>query len=74
MLPGAAFTAPEGTYLGWVDLRGVADPSTVADRCQVVGTDGTDCGANGFLRLNLATTHALVVETARRLGRLADAV
>jgi len=71
-LPDARFVPPEGTYLGWVDLRGVADPATVADRCLVVGTDGTACGAPGFLRLNLATTHALVAETARRLGRLAD--
>jgi bifunctional pyridoxal-dependent enzyme with beta-cystathionase and maltose regulon repressor activities len=69
-LPGAAFTPPEGTYLGWVDLRTVADPVLVADRCQVIGTDGMECGAPGFLRLNLATTHALVAETARRLGRL----
>ncbi len=71
VLPGAGFTPPEGTYLGWVDLRGVADPATVAERCLVTGTDGKDCGAPGFLRLNLATTHALVTETARRLGRLA---
>src|SRR6185312_12401445 len=35
VLPGAGFAAPEGTYLGWVDLRGIADPATVAERCLV---------------------------------------
>lgn len=69
-LPAARFGQPEGTYLGWIDLRDVADPASVADRCDVLAVDGAECGAPGFLRVNLATSHPILTEMARRLGRL----
>ena len=72
-LPAAGFRPPEGTYLGWVDLRGVADPAVVPELCQVLGTDGTDCGTPGFLRLTLGTAHPILAEMAERLGRLGGA-
>lgn len=62
---GAAFgaervTRPEGTYLLWLDLRGLVpddDPMAVlAVRDGVVPSDGAAFGAPGFVRLNLATT------------------
>ncbi len=37
----------------------------------VDGVDGARCGTPGFLRVNLAMPHPLLVEVARRLGRLA---
>ncbi len=70
-LPAARMSPLQGTYLAWLDLRGVpADPATVADRAGVHGVDGTACGVPGFLRVNLAMPHPLLVETARRLGTL----
>jgi bifunctional pyridoxal-dependent enzyme with beta-cystathionase and maltose regulon repressor activities len=70
-LPAAHLFPLEGTYLGWLDLRGVpADPATVAERTGVYGVDGTHCGVPGFLRVNLAMPHPLLAETARRLGTL----
>ncbi len=71
-LPRAGFVPPEGTYLGWIDLREVADPATVTDRCDVLAVDGLECGAPGYLRITLATPHPILLETARRLGRLAS--
>lgn len=69
-LPAAKFTPPEGTYLGWVDLRGTGlDSATLPDTVGVQGVDGTSCGAPGFLRVNLATPHHLLTEIAHRLGR-----
>ncbi|WP_395726717.1 MalY/PatB family protein [Nakamurella sp.] len=71
-LPAAHLFPLEGTYLGWLDLRGVpADPATVGERVGVFGVDGTACGMPGFLRVNLAMPHPLLIETAGRLGQLA---
>ncbi len=70
-LPAAHMFFLEGTYLSWIDLRDVpADPATVADRTGVYGVDGTHCGVSGFLRVNLAMPHHLLIEAARRLGAL----
>jgi bifunctional pyridoxal-dependent enzyme with beta-cystathionase and maltose regulon repressor activities len=71
-LPAAHLFPLEGTYLAWLDLRGVpADPATVGDRVGVYGVDGTACGMPGFLRVNLAMPHPLLIESAHRLGQLA---
>lgn len=71
-LPAARMYPLEGTYLAWLDLRGVpADPASVGERVGVYGVDGTACGMPGFLRANLAMPHHLLLETARRLGQLA---
>ena len=64
----------EGTYLGWLDLREAGcDPADVADRTLVRGVDGRLCGAPGFLRLNLAMPHHLLIEMARRLAACGEA-
>lgn len=70
-LPDVPYTIPAATYIHWLDLRPLGiPPPEVADRVGVLGTDGADCGAPGFLRLTLATSHRIVIETVRRLNRL----
>jgi cystathionine beta-lyase len=70
-LPDVPYTMPAATYIHWLDLRPLGvPPAEVADRVGVLGTDGADCGAPGFLRLTLATSHPIVTETVHRLSRL----
>ena len=72
VLPAAHVFPLEGTYLAWLDLRRLsADPASVGDRVGVHGVDGRACGMPGFLRVNLAMPHPLLIETVRRLGQLA---
>ena len=61
--PGC-FTAPEGTYLAWLDARGLSSRRFAG----VSLVDGADCGAPGFLRLNFATTRALLSEILDRIS------
>jgi bifunctional pyridoxal-dependent enzyme with beta-cystathionase and maltose regulon repressor activities len=73
-LPWARLFPLEGTYLGWLDLRGGdGDPADVAALTGVRGVDGRLCGTPGFLRLNLATPHHLLREMASRLAVLRPA-
>jgi cystathionine beta-lyase len=68
-LPEAAFRPPEGTYLGWLDLRPTGcDPADVKKLAGVLGVNGRACGEPGHLRLNLATPHHVVREMAERLS------
>ena len=68
-LPSARLLPLEGTYLGWLDLRETGcDPADVTTIARVRGVDGRLCGTPGFLRLNLALPHHLVVEMAARLA------
>lgn len=80
-LPGSRYTAPEGTYLGWVDLREVPleqpPGAFFRRRAGVVVTDGSQCGdaGRGFIRYNFATPRPLLVEGISRLGQaVADRV
>lgn len=67
------YAAPEATYIHWLDLRKAdIDPGDVAKRTDVLGTNGTACGTAGFLRLTLATSHAVIGEIADRLVGLVD--
>ncbi|WP_058835536.1 MalY/PatB family protein [Luteimonas abyssi] len=77
-MPGVGFRAPEGTYLAWLDCRGLApaDAPSPARRFRASGvalTDGADCGAGGegFVRLNFAMPRPILSEA---LSRMADAV
>ena len=68
-LPEASFRPPEGTYLGWLDLRPAGcDPADVKTLAGVLGVNGHACGEPGHLRLNLATPHHVVREMAGRLA------
>ncbi|MGY0233306.1 MalY/PatB family protein [Longispora urticae] len=68
-LPGARYTPPEGTYLGWLDLR--AYPPGLAERAAVTVMDGAEFGppGAGFVRLNFATTPAILTGIVRRLAQ-----
>ncbi|MDA0563192.1 aminotransferase class I/II-fold pyridoxal phosphate-dependent enzyme [Streptomonospora sp. S1-112] len=78
-LPEVRWTAPEGTYLAWLDLRplGLGDhPARVLrERSGIALVDGPDCGAPGLghARLNFATPRPIlrrivagIAEAARR--------
>lgn len=70
----ARVTVPEGTYMLWLDLRGLTrddDPSAgLAVPGGVVVTDGAGYGAPGFVRLNLATTLSEALAVVDRVTRL----
>ncbi len=71
-LPGGAYVAPEGTYLAWLDLGGLALGDELYDRllaCGVGLNEGrhNGPGGDGFARLNFATSRTIVDEA---LGRL----
>ncbi|MDR1634974.1 MAG: pyridoxal phosphate-dependent aminotransferase [Bifidobacteriaceae bacterium] len=77
-LPGLRFTRPEGTYLAWLDLRGLdLEPAPlrrlVLEGARLWLSDGPTFGAEGagFQRLNAAVPRS-VIESA--LERLAAAV
>lgn len=71
-LPGGAYAAPEGTYLAWLDLRGLDLGDALYDRllaCGVGLNEGhhNGPGGEGFARLNFATSTAIVEEALSRL-------
>ena len=70
-------TRPEGTYVVWLDLRGLVlddDPMAVlAVPDGVVPSDGASFGAPGFVRCNLATTPEEAAEVVRRVTALVGA-
>lgn len=78
-LDGATLIEPEGTYLGWVDLRdlGFADADEMRafmrDKARVYFDEGEIFGAAGcgFERVNLACPRPLL---ERALGQVADAL
>ena len=73
-LPGVRYRAPEGTYLAWLDCRGLdlrPDPASFfLERAGVLATDGAACGeaGQGFLRLNFATPRPILAEMIRQMG------
>ncbi|WP_029149879.1 MalY/PatB family protein [Microbacterium indicum] len=73
-LPGVRFTAPQGTYVGWLDFRGtgIEDPAAFFRENAGVGlTDGAACGAagSGFVRLIFATPRPVLREMVDRMAR-----
>lgn len=73
-IPGLHAMSLEATYLAWVDFSGTGmAQSEFIDRVQtharIACNHGTPFGAGGesFLRFNLATPRALVVEAVQRL-------
>lgn len=75
-VPGARWTAPDATYLAWIDLRDTAavragaDPAAAALAAGLAVNPGGDFGdgGRGFVRLNLATSTAVLTEGVRRLA------
>ncbi|MEU8552102.1 aminotransferase class I/II-fold pyridoxal phosphate-dependent enzyme [Streptomyces roseoverticillatus] len=77
-LPGGiGYTAPEGSFLAWLDCRFLdlpTDPYTFfLEKARVLLNDGRSFGpgGEGFVRLNFGTSPAVVREI---LGRMRDAV
>lgn len=73
--PSVRVTPAEATFLAWLDFRETpiaGDPAgAVLERGRLSLLPGTDFGAAGagFARLNIGTSHALVEESVRRIGR-----
>jgi cystathionine beta-lyase len=73
-LPGIHMAKPEGTYLAWLDCRGVGLPGNphkfFLEKAKVAVNDGATFGqgGEGFVRLNFACPRATLVEALERMG------
>ncbi|WP_108249693.1 MalY/PatB family protein [Planctomonas deserti] len=73
-LPGIAYTAPEGTYIAWLDFRTCGIEGDVAEffraNAGVALTDGAACGevGAGFARFVFALPRPLLREAFARMG------
>lgn len=73
-LPGARFTAPDATYIAWLDARGLGIQGSAADhfreRAGVTLTDGALCGtgSEGFVRMVFATPRPVLEDALRAMG------
>lgn len=74
-LPGVRAIEPEGTYLIWLDCRGLGLDDATLKRFFVqdarVGPSpgiGFGVAGSGFVRLNLGTSHAVVAEALARIA------
>jgi len=74
-LPQVRFTPPQGTYLAWLDCRGLglgASPGAFfLEHAGVALVDGPECGAPGagHARLNFATPRPVLTTIVDRLAR-----
>ncbi|MGH3422625.1 MAG: aminotransferase class I/II-fold pyridoxal phosphate-dependent enzyme, partial [Streptosporangiaceae bacterium] len=76
-LPGAGYVPPEAGYLAWVDCSalGWGEPASVfLDRGRVAVGRGLNFGAagDGFVRVTIGTSSALVEEIVSRMARAAS--
>ncbi len=66
-------TRPEGTYLAWLDLRGLNLPQApskfLLEKAKVGLNDGADFGeaGKGFVRMNLGTSRSQLIEALERM-------
>ncbi len=73
-LPGIGYTAPQGTYIAWLDCRALGLEGSAAEffreRAGVALTDGADCGAagEGFVRLVFATPRPILEQAVAAMG------
>lgn len=79
-LPEVRWTPPQGTYLAWLDCRALGLPGEAADAFLERGDVAVGAGSRydheggaGFVRLNFATSPALLEETVRRMAVAAAA-
>jgi cystathionine beta-lyase len=72
---GVRVVPADATFLAWLDFRDTSvadDPAAVVlERGRLSLLPGTDFGTvgKGFARLNVGTSHALVEESVKRIGR-----
>ena len=73
-LPAVRYAPGQGTYLAWLDCRGLGlgdDPArTFLKRGRVAVNSGLPfgTGGKGFVRMNLATTPEVITEAVRRMA------
>lgn len=75
-MPRIGYAPPEGTYLAWLDCRGLGLPVPAKQlfrRAGVALTDGAECGeaGAGFVRFNFALPRPILREA---LDRMAEAI
>jgi cystathionine beta-lyase len=73
-LPAITFHPPEATFLAWLDCSalGLDDPARFfLDHAHVALSDGPPFGAgcNQYVRLNFATSHALLEQIVGAMGQ-----
>lgn len=77
-LPGIVYRPGQATYLGWLDCRAVGlgdDPAAAfLERGRVALNSGLPfgTGGSGHVRLNLATSEAILTEAVRRMAASLD--
>ena len=73
-LPGVGYRQPQGTYLAWLDCRGLdlpANPTAVflhRGRVALSGGPGFGTGSAGHVRLNFATPPELLTAAVQRMA------
>jgi cystathionine beta-lyase len=74
-MPGLATSAPQATYLAWIDCRGagLTDPAAFFEAAGVGLSDGTPFGMAGFVRLNFGCPRAMLDEALDRMERATQA-
>jgi cystathionine beta-lyase len=80
-LPAVGHVPPEATYLAWLDCRGLELPGAspfefFLEHALVAGQDGARFGPDGegWLRLNFATSRAVLDEALERMANAVDAL
>jgi cystathionine beta-lyase len=74
-LPAVRYAPPEATYLAWLDCRALELPGSpqrfFLERAGVALSDGAVFGTagEGFVRLNFATSRAIVAEILERMAK-----
>ena len=77
MWPGVSLSAPESTYLAWLDMReaglGESPAKTLLEQAGVALSDGAAFGCPGFVRLNFGTTASQLEAALSRMDTLLKA-
>jgi cysteine-S-conjugate beta-lyase len=77
LMPDAAYTPPEGTYLAWIDIRNVeldvCSDIFFREKAKVAIVDGIACGeaGKGYIRFNIALPRPLLEQAVLQM---ADAI
>ncbi|MDR2260486.1 MAG: PatB family C-S lyase [Azoarcus sp.] len=69
-MPGLSMSAPEATYLAWIDCRaaGLEDPAAFFEAAGVGLSDGRAFGLPGFVRLNFGCARTTLDEALTRMA------
>lgn len=75
--PGVSLSAPESTYLAWLDMRdaglGEIPAQTLLEKAGVALSEGAAFGCPGFVRLNFGTTASQLEAALSRMDALLKA-